>query len=1073
MENYVGNKGIKKLLGLIQGINVDYVINKEEIKYLNQWIDEQKNYENITQYSVILKKIKNIIKDGIITKEEKNIITSLCKNIDESLSTTKDGFIKLLGIIEGICCDKRINEKEIWGLNSWIDENQYLKGQLLFDKVNEAVKDILKDNKITREEENKLLSLLDKIIITGSEKIVINYLEEKIRHNENIGNNLISILDNKTLVYKIHTNSKHELIKALNKSTAINLLDTDLIFISLCLIALQYYDGNFYDYVEQEYKELYNIYNKQRIEGIIRSIIKKYIKNEENTTRQINYVLENTLVPKKYLSNYFEFVYDIYKINFQFVLNDNSIDEDLMFVFSGIKDSFNDTKEELSINVTNKTYKLIKTTKNIINNENSINELVKLTKIIIKIIDDYYWNNNADIKKEYFLNGSESWINKNDEEIKNSKKQSLKDKEHIQSRWLPSFKLIDNNIYLRIPEHKIKKDFDYHNIEIFIYCENKLIEKINNFKVFEIMGGYRLEVPDIKLQKPLNNIRYKISIENVVLYDSKESLYRKYILFNEEGNSFLPNRNYEGNIIIAFNGEKVDNALEVFKCDNYKLYSAFVNSSTILKLDDEYISFSSENSSGIIGEIYEDTYIVNKDKKVKVYRNVDKIINEIFVKEDNIGIIVNDKRYRLNEIDHEVKSINGKNLLIVDCNINNKKYVTIDFFDIQTGKNLKNGKYEFVVDPQLKYEVNKLDKNNYKINIQSSFELVENEYILNLEDYDNFKIKFKDKEMYYDIPLQIPIYKIDNGKWHSLEDYIWIEDIQVNSYLYIKGFNAESLLVTKFGLLNNYENNNLTKLKIVNGQDGPKVAIGNLRSYIDSDEKILLKFFNEEKITGVISCYLKCKFNEEESLISFDSENNILELDLKIYGKGYFKIQILDSNEKVILEQSFEKNAIKYHVKNLKSGILYFIKLIQLPKGFSLEPERVLYTKQEKFYSFESLKNTRIRIVSVDFDIYDRIDKKLIRKTWNIYKTYFEIVKYIGNKRFIANIYKWRGEKQYLNEINPVEIEFNTDIENESIDASAFKDGDGLYLDKFNNSVLNTLLDNNATDIYEYKLKIE
>lgn len=1072
MENYVGIKGIKRLIGLIQGINADYVINKEELKYLRDWLNEQENYENIGQYKVIIKKIKDIIKDGVISKEEKDLILKICKDINENILNANDGFLKLLGIIEGICSDRRINEREILRLNDWLNKKQYLKGQLLFDKINNAINNILEDKMISKEEENNLLDLLDKIIITGKERLIINYLEEKIKNNENIGNNLITILDDEKLIYKIHTNSIFELIKALDKSTAINLLDTDLIFISLCLIALQHYDGNFYDYVEKEYAEIYDRYNKQRIEGTIRSIIKRYIKNEENTTRQINYILENTLVPENYLSNYFEFVYDIYKINFQFVLNENTIEDDLMFVFNGLKDTLNDTKEEVSIKVTNKTYKLIKTTKNIINNEESINELIKLTKKIIEIIDNYYWNGEAEIEGTYFRKGFEEWPDKNAEEITNPRKHSIGEKEILKSRWLPSFKLKGNDIYLRIPEHKIRKEFDYNSIKILIYSENKVIQKIEDYKVLEIMGGYRLEVPDVKLAEPLNNIRYKISAGKTLLYDSKESLYRKFILFDEDGESFLPNKNYDGNIIIAFNGDNVENTTEIYSSDSYRLFSTSVSNTTILNIADEYVAFSIENSSGVIGEICEDTYMILDNEKIRVYKNIDKVIHEISIEEKNIGVKINGKRYKLDDIKHTMKRSNGKNLIIIDCNIKESRILSMEFFDILTGKSLKNGKYKCVVDPKLSYEVIKLDKNNYRLKVESDFELMNNESDINLEDYDSFKVLLKDKNGYYDLPLQIPIYKIDNGKWHSLEDYIWIGDIKVDSYLYVKGFKAESLMIT-YNIVENDEHNKLTKLKIINKEGEGKVAIGNLRSYIGTNGRIFLKFTNENKISGIISCYLKCEFNDKESLISFDSENDFLELAIKIYGKGKFKIQILNENEEVILEKIFEKNSIKYRVKNLRAGKKYIIKVFELPIGFSLEQEKVLYEKQEKFYSFRSLENTRIRIVSVDFDNYDRIEKKLIRSKWNLYNTYFEILEYIGNKRFKANIYKWRGMKIYLNELNPIEVEFNTDIENESIDASAFKEGDGLLLDKANNSILNTLSDDNAPDIYEYKLKIE
>ena len=67
---------------------------------------------------------------------------------------------------------------------------------------------------------------------------------------------------------------------------------------------------------------LYRKYNQQKIESFIRTILDRYRSEEERNNRReaknaiINVVLTNSIVPSYYLEGFFEFIYDIYKINF-------------------------------------------------------------------------------------------------------------------------------------------------------------------------------------------------------------------------------------------------------------------------------------------------------------------------------------------------------------------------------------------------------------------------------------------------------------------------------------------------------------------------------------------------------------------------------------------------------------------------------------------------------------------------------------------------------------------------------------------------------------------------------------
>ena len=85
----------------------------------------------------------------------------------------------------------------------------------------------------------------------------------------------------------------------------------------------------------------------------------------ETRTRIINVALENAIVPQVFLPAFFEFIYDIYKLNFDYDLPEDPY-EDFEFVFEGLRTNMLSDGDDISLNVTQKTYKLTAATKQLI-----------------------------------------------------------------------------------------------------------------------------------------------------------------------------------------------------------------------------------------------------------------------------------------------------------------------------------------------------------------------------------------------------------------------------------------------------------------------------------------------------------------------------------------------------------------------------------------------------------------------------------------------------------------------------------------------------------------------------------
>ena len=70
----------------------------------------------------------------------------------------------LKSIIETIMEDQKIELEEIYSLNSWLNDNTQLIGNYPFDKINNIVKSVLLDGKVSDEEYIELISIFNEFI---------------------------------------------------------------------------------------------------------------------------------------------------------------------------------------------------------------------------------------------------------------------------------------------------------------------------------------------------------------------------------------------------------------------------------------------------------------------------------------------------------------------------------------------------------------------------------------------------------------------------------------------------------------------------------------------------------------------------------------------------------------------------------------------------------------------------------------------------------------------------------------------------------------------------------------------
>lgn len=896
----------------------------------------------------------------------------------------------------------------------------------------------------------------------------LDVIKQKIQHNELIGINISEFVGDEKTTNKIHEMAQNELEKLIKKRLHISEVDSEMIIISLSLIALMKYSGNFYNHVDEIYKRLYGEYSSQRIHGQIRNIINYHrtIKDDSDW-RIVSLVLKHAIVPMFYLPSFFDFMSDIYNINFNHVLEDNNLYDEFNFIYDGLKDSMSTDNDELSLNVTRKTYQLIKSTKDIILCEEYRSSMCEFSEGIIKLIDSYYWDDeNLVCDNEYLNYGFSEWIRKN------QKKESIKrltgeQRPEFISRWIPTFKLEGNNLFLETPVHKIKRIYNYADIAIQVSNDNEIIYENDKLELYEIVGGYRVKSSNILIEKPLNKLRYRITAGSETIYDSKEILWRNVIIFDHTGVEISNNTDHNGIVVLCYKNVAPERAKAFFNAENYKLGAINVTEEDMLTVDDVLVSFSKKLTPGVVGTKIPG-FLSLGNNHIDIYQDIKYLIFETELELSEIGVKINGKRSKLTDLNVDGKKAGIYNSYVIELSLTDSNLYSVSAFNIQDDRNLERCTFEFVIVDKLEHNVKRQNKDNYQLDIVCGFPPYNISKWINIKD-DNifdFYISINNKKYKLNLPYKIPIFKINGGDWFSVEDYIWIGDIKTDVDIITNGFDYDCIEVV------NEDNVVLTKIYSRKTGVFTSANIGALRAYKENHGFVVLNFMHESHLIGKLKCYNKCKINLNNTSMMYDPETKDFEATISYFGRGELVFSVYGYNDSLIHSESIEKSGDKVRIAKFPSFIPIKIIVSEKSEGFSINKTRVEAEWHVKYYSYEGLVGRFFKLHTVYFDFI--VAKELERRPFKLHGTFVEIFERVDTEKFKGNIYTYKfNNKRYLDRINPVEIEILTDFIDGQVEVGLTNDEDGLLIDFDNKTILNSLEDPNAPDIFSCVISME
>ena len=440
--------------------------------------------------------------------------------------------------------------------------------------------------------------------------------------------------------------------------------------------------------------------------------------------------------------------------------------------------------DDISINVTQKTYKLIATTKQLISREDGLDAVIKLSIIIVKLIDRRFWDKEVKIFNPYLKAGYEGWEKTLKESARGGYERKKNDSE-LRSRWEPKFLMLNNSVYLNPPAHRVKSQYDYRDIAVVVLNDGEEIYRNNNCDIREIIGGYQVNTEKIEIIKPLGRLTYRLVAGNEVIYDSRDKLYRNCIVFNNEGHEINNNTDFEGTVYIAY--KKGDGAIDnILTKENYCIGYKLVRLGDAIEIGHDVFNFSSMAKPGVFGQLYPNCGVQkeNADKIIPVYHDTCFVVFEAENTSTKFEIDINGKPYKLGEMQYKATEKSGSTKYVVELGLQESGIYEIEVNQLIAGSKNKILQADMAYDTDLMYSKEMIEDSFYRIQVTSKLlpHSIDSEIIV--EDFNpNFiRFDYAGESYSYYLPFDFGFHKLSGCDWCSQFDDLWIDDIMIRVF---------------------------------------------------------------------------------------------------------------------------------------------------------------------------------------------------------------------------------------------------------------------------------------------------
>ncbi len=160
-------KAVYALKGILAGLVADQKLTEMELTFLDFWLSSQDNLNRDGDAFDLQDMLSDILSDAIVTNDELKELYLLIDDIIQYRTKNDTGIEskinEFLGILTGIVADDKVDNKEVYFLSSWIENNPDIYSEWPIYSIAETIKIILKDRIITNEEKNHLSNCIKDI----------------------------------------------------------------------------------------------------------------------------------------------------------------------------------------------------------------------------------------------------------------------------------------------------------------------------------------------------------------------------------------------------------------------------------------------------------------------------------------------------------------------------------------------------------------------------------------------------------------------------------------------------------------------------------------------------------------------------------------------------------------------------------------------------------------------------------------------------------------------------------------------------------------------------------------------
>lgn len=890
---------------------------------------------------------------------------------------------------------------------------------------------------------------------------MMNQLVGKLSADKLIGLDLLQIAGNDELKKKIHTRAIGHLKVNYNKSSVVLYEGINEIVVSLVIIALDHYDGNLWDHVQDEYNNLYVGRSEQRVNALIRKILAQ--SSNEPNNRYINYVIRQTITPSYFVPDFITFAFDIYKDTFKYELIDNSniLNEVLANVFIDISSKYESKNNQFKSKA--KSYKLIKTIRDIIDNIDWFSELIEYTKIILKYLDTYYWNESKENLPyfDYFEPFFKDWISKNKIFFEAKERSS-----HEKVQWNATYSLKGVNVLLHIPDHLISREYPANSIRIVVSHGSEVVKVIDRPTITEVVGSNLIIGNDVVLENPIGKVNYKIYSNSDVIFYSKKTLYREFLFFSENHNEIKQGSKYVGNIDVVGTDIKAIKNIEVYYTNQfYSIGNLVLNEHESIMMDDRAVYTSYSDEKMLVGTKSTKAYISESIHHLDIYTEVLGLIFTCPKMDDKrIQLQVNNSRYLITDLSERgIGDYTICEMSLDGYTVQGFNYIAVK--ELNTDSTLFKQSYFYC--PEYTHKC-KLHNDEIVLNINCN--LVEGkEYIADTKKDNMFELPFTsqyfESELYLVPKVDIPVYRIEDGVWKPFREEISIKDITTYSKIWIDGIDFSQV---KVSLPNKFVTDKLA----VNYRDNkaylPCAMIKGLES--NGYAKCSINFYKDSLSVDSLNVYYRAVVDYKSMYMRYENDDSV-SISFNYFGKDDITVKLF-KGEECVCDVTTTDKPVHIKVPNIEKFTAYKIQILGGTNDiFSMNANQYNMYRKENifFYDANDIVGHTFNIDQGRGEVYDQdndewYDKKLSFKYTTVHvdsmieeDLYKVTVKHFDQKR------RYKNNLQLLLTSEIVDGKFWCDISSE---------GDLLLYDNIAKSIV--FIENKSTrknlDIQEYRI---